>query len=110
MRWPWSKREAPEPDVVPVSTDFCVLGDGALIDVPITSYIKKRMPLLVIESTHYHVMRDGEPPTWMHFRSDGLTNFNSLPVGVYTVDYYMELDEFVQEKTESERDTETISG
>ena len=97
MRLPWLKHVTSEPDVVPVLTDSCLLDDGTLIDVPVTSFIKKRMPLLVIEQTHYHVLRDGENPTWMHFRNDGLTNFDSLPVGVYTVEHYMDLDEFFKE-------------
>ena len=108
MRFWWSKPEAPEPQVER-QREPCILEEGVGLNVPTTSYIKKRMPLLVIEPTHYHVMRDGEPSTWMHFRSDGLTNFNSLPVGVYTVEPYMELDEFTRE-AEPEGDTEAVSG
>ena len=108
MRLPWSKREAPEPKVER-KREPCILEGEVGLNVPVTSFIKKRMPLLVIEPTHYHVMRDGEPSTWMHFRSDGLTNFNSLPVGVYTLEPYMELDEFIRE-AEPKRDTGTVSG
>lgn len=111
MRWPWSKREDPQ---VPAARERepCILDDSELyITAPTTSFVKNGMPLIIVEETHVDIIQHGLVPVRTYsFRDPTRADIRNLPVGVYTVEHYMELDEFVHEKTEPERDTGTVSG
>ena len=110
--WPFGKYKASEPEPkVERKREPCILeGEGVGLSVPTTSYIKKGRPLLIIEPTHYDVMQHGLPPVRTYsFRDPSKSDLRNLPVGVYTIEPYMELDEFIRE-AEPERDTEAVSG
>ncbi len=106
-------REKTESSKKPSSWTNCVMGEGASVTIPKTYYITKKFPLIVNEETHYHIMSwEGGGSSMGHPHSSGgfLSGLETLPEGVYTLEEFLTLDEFVvSNEDKSERDSGTVS-
>ena len=77
---------------------LCILEGDVKMEVPKTSFIKNGMPLLIIEETHMDVLQYGLPTVKTYgYRDPSVSDLRNLPVGVYTIEHYMDLDEFIKE-------------
>jgi len=115
FKWLWGPRLEDLPDSPPIVPDGtatfeegCVLYKAETINVPSTYYMKEGGPIIVIESNHYHLMQDGLTTlTMMGRRWPGVSNIESLQEGIYTLEHYIDLEEFVVTRYETEPGTDT---